>query len=125
MTSESEVARIVGRYRHNSPRTIAGEYIIADPNGDNCTRERIASISSGEYPRYTPIGNAFTLCFAFGGSEIFFYGGFLFGGGNLSYQIAFGRKYHKRNSVDGVRASGENRKASMGALYLEVYLGTF
>ena len=125
MTSKREVARIVGRYRHNGPRTIAGEYIIADPNGDNRTCERIAGISSGKYPRYTPIGNALTLCFAFGGSEIFFYSRLLFGGGNLLYQIALGCKYHERNSVDGIRACGENRKASMGALYLEVYLGAF
>ena len=61
LQNESVVATIVRRNRHDRSRTVAGQYIVADPDGNRLARKRVNSVGTTEYTGYLAVGDALAL----------------------------------------------------------------
>ena len=61
---ESKVSRVVRWHRHDSACAIARQHIVADPDRDLLSRERVLCIRAGEDTRHRVIRLALTLCAA-------------------------------------------------------------
>ena len=61
MLRESVVAAIGRRNRHDRSRTVAGQYIVADPDGNRLARKRVNSVGTTEYTGYLTVGDALAL----------------------------------------------------------------
>ena len=113
------------RYGHDGTRTISGKHIVAYPDRNCLTGERIDGIASGEYAGNAAVGDTFAFGAFLGTLQIGVYFIFLCVGGKLRYQFAFGSQYHEGDTEHGICTGGEDRKFQIAVFYLELYFGTF
>ena len=125
MFGKSVVAAVVCRHCHDGACSVSCQYIIANPDGYCFARKRIDGVASREYACYAAVGDTFAFGTFLGTFQISVYIVFLFRGGYLGYQFAFGSQHHKGNSKHGICTGGENGKFQITVFYLELDFGAF
>ena len=125
MLCKSVVARVVCRYSHDGTCTVAGQYVVANPDGHCLACERIDGIRTREDTAYATVADAFAFGAFLGAIQIGFYVGFLGFGSNLRNQFAFGSQHHERYTKHGISTGREDGEFQIAVFHLELYFGTF
>ena len=115
----------MGRNRHDGARTIAREYIVADPDGHFVACEGVDSVAAGKYTGLISSCDAVALGLLLGLCDIGVDGLTLLGSRELGNEAAFGRKYHEGDAKHGVGACGKDGEGLVAVCDLKLYLGTF
>ena len=125
VSGKGVVAGVVGGHCHDGSRAVAGEHIVAHPDGDFVAREGVDGVRACEDACDAAVGNAFTLSALLGGFEISLHVGPLRLGGELCHEFALGSQHHEGYAEDGVGAGGEYGKLEVAVLHAELHLGAF
>ena len=125
MTCKSIVAAVVCRHCHDGTGTVTGQYIIANPNGNSLSRERINTVSTCKNTTYLTVGDTVALGSFLRCSHVFVYFGFIFGRCKLFYQFAFRSQNHKGYTKHGIGTSSENGDFYVTVFNLKLYFGAF
>ena len=125
MLGENIVAAVVGRYRHNSTRSVTCQYIFGNPDGNLFIGEGVDGIRAREDTCHFMVHLALTLRTLFHIVEIFIHSSFLVGCGQLCYQFTLGSQHHEGNAKHRIGTGGEDGKMQIAVGYLEFYFGSF
>ena len=122
---EGVVTAVVGWDCHYGACAVAGEYVVADPDGDFLEGEGVYGVGAGEYACDFAVGDALTLGAFAGLGDVVLDGFFLLGGGEAWGVFAFGGEDHEGHAEDGVGACGEYGEDFVGVFDVEVHFRAF
>ena len=125
MFGKGIVTAVMCRYGHDGSCPVAGQHVIAYPNGDVFARERVDGIRTREHAGYAAVGDTFAFRTFFGGIEISFHFCLLGFGRNFRYPFAFGSQYHERDAEHGVGPCGKDREFLIAVFYFELHFRAF
>ena len=125
MTGKSIVTAVVSRHSHDGSRTIASQYIVADPHRNSLVGDGVDGIGAAEDSRHLFVCYTLTFSTFLGSLQISIDSSLLLGSSKLCNQFAFRSKYHEGNTEDSVGTCGEDGKLHIAVLNLEHHLGTF
>ena len=125
MFGECIVAAVMCRNGHDSTGSVAGQYIVADPDGHGIAGERVDGIRTAECTGNGTVGDTFTFRTLFSAFQISVYFLFLLRSRQLCDQFAFGSQNHESNTEHGVGTGCKDGKFEVAIFYLELDFGSF
>ena len=124
MLGEGIVTAVVGRYRHDSARSITSQHIVTYIYRYIITRNGIDSIATREHTTHLLLDHAFTLGLVLYLINIGINGSTLVCSYHIIHIDALGRQNHEGDTKDGVGTRGENQQALVAARDGEGHFGT-
>ena len=126
MTGESIVAGVVGGYGHDGSGAIAGQHVVAHPDGYLLACHGVDGVGAGEDAADLLVDLALALGLVADFAQVCLHGLVLLRGGDLGHIVGLGGKNHEGDAKDGVGACGEDFELEVvAARQGEEHLGAF
>ena len=119
------VAAVVRGHCHYGAGAVAGQHVVAYPDGYGLAGERVDGVGTAEDAGHAAVGHALALGALACGFEVGFDFGTALGRGQAGHPFALGRQHHEGDAEDGVGSGGEDGYGFVAALDAELHFGAF
>ena len=115
MACKGKVAAVVRRHSHNSTRAVAGQNVVAHPDGYALLGKRIDSVGACKNAAHLlHLGLALAFTAVLGPGHVGFHLGLAVGRGDAFNQLVLRAQHHKGDTEDSIGTCGENLKTRCG-----------